>query len=182
MRNGLSVKATIGTYAELRARTLDLCRRCEDARRRSARLARSSRGHAGAWRWLTAPALPGDGVARKHDYAWDDAMARGRQPGPLLACPDISLCVQASSCMDDVLQTVARTLADELAQPLTVLLGTVKLWRGESPSPERLPEVLAVLEEATDEIARRFARLARASHYATRTKAGFVVLDLDHAD
>jgi signal transduction histidine kinase len=83
---------------------------------------------------------------------------------------------------DDVLRTVTLTMADELTQPLTVLLATIELSRMRADPPERLHEVLTIVEQAGNDLARRLQRFTTANRYATRTKAGYVVLDLDHAD
>jgi len=76
---------------------------------------------------------------------------------------------------------MARTLADELAQPLTLLIGTLELWQAGYYADEPPAAIWARLELASQELARRFAQLAGVQAYVPRMRAGFVLLDLDQA-
>ena len=83
--------------------------------------------------------------------------------------------------VDDAVQTMARTVAHELAQPLTVLLGKLELWAAGRYPPEALDTVRSELHAAAQDLAQRSQQLAEAQCYATRHLAGYRVLDLDRA-
>jgi len=76
---------------------------------------------------------------------------------------------------------MARTLADQLAQPLTQLIVTLELWQAGYYADEPPAALWARLERASHELARRFAQIARARSYVPREQAGFVLLDIDRA-
>src|SRR3954454_9030270 len=69
---------------------------------------------------------------------------------PTAAIPPIS--------PDEVIQVMARTLADELAQPLTLRIGTRELWQAGYYADEPPAAIWARLELASQELARRFAQ------------------------
>jgi hypothetical protein len=79
---------------------------------------------------------------------------------------------------DEVVQAVATTVADELLQPLTVLLVTLDRWRAGELALESETAIQDQLEQASVELARRITLFTRARYYTPRRKAGFTVLDL----
>jgi hypothetical protein len=80
---------------------------------------------------------------------------------------------------DEVVQVIGRTLADELAQPLTVLMGTLDLWEAGQYAGEPQAAIRERLQQVVEDLVRRFERLARARAYTPRVHLGFVLLDLD---
>src|SRR4051812_25680004 len=80
---------------------------------------------------------------------------------------------------DEVVQVMARTLADELAQPLTLLIGALDLWKAGQYTSEPPAAIRERLALAGDELVRRFEQLACARYYTPRRRAGIVLLDLD---
>jgi hypothetical protein len=82
---------------------------------------------------------------------------------------------------DEVVRALALTVADELIQPLTALLVTLDLWRAGYYAGGSQATLLAQLEQASGELARRIELLARARYYTPHAKAGFTVLDLNAA-
>jgi len=82
---------------------------------------------------------------------------------------------------DDVVQTMARTVADELTQPLTVLVLTLHLWKEGYYSAEPTEAVQEHLLRATTDLTQRIDRLRSAQRFLARSQAGITVLDLDRA-
>jgi len=82
---------------------------------------------------------------------------------------------------DTVVQVLATTIADQLTQPLTVLMATLELWRMGHYADEPPTAIQERLEQAAADLARRVELVARARHYTLHHKAGFVLLDLQQA-
>jgi hypothetical protein len=82
---------------------------------------------------------------------------------------------------DTVVRVLATTIADQLTQPLAVLMATLELWRMGHYAGAPPTAIQERLEQATEDLARRVELFARARHYTPQQWAGFGLLDLQHA-
>jgi DNA-binding response OmpR family regulator len=83
---------------------------------------------------------------------------------------------------DEAIVIMACTIADRLAQPLTVLQGRLALAKYAGHSPESLSELRVHLEQAVTDLTERFNELRHAVRYVTRDVGTLKAIDLVKAD
>ena len=96
----------------------------------------------------------------------------------LLAEQERSRALAERAAQDEAVVVMARTAADELAQPLTVLRGYLELVGSQRYPTQHIPQVWPELERALAELEERFDRLRCAIRYETKHIGSVKVIDL----